>query len=579
MTTMVEMDRRLEKRFILIFIVFLAGFLRFYQLGVNPPSLDWDETSLGYNAWSLMQTGHDEFGNSWPLSIRSFGDYKPPLYTYMLIPSLKIFGKSEFAIRFPSALAGTLTVLVTYFLVLELFSTVQPTWAKGPSTFDRNHLALLSSFLLTISPWHLQFSRIAFEANLGLFFFVAGMWQFVKWLKGSGWSIFFVSLSFSLALMSYHSLRLVIPLILIADFIMYRNRIIQLISGSKFIVCISAIPAIATVLAISYTVFIQKVGQARFSETSIFTITKLLDTPKSRVERFNGNLLDRVVNQRYLIYAKQYISGYLDHYNLRFWLLDGDRIDRHRAPDVGLLYFWEFPFLAIGLFYALKLSLGFRGPFDRFDGLTTGFAQGKKSAQILIFWFLLAPAASAATGGTPSAVRSLVFLPTFQIFTAIGVVGVFGRVLELRRESLWKFLPFTFYLLPVTFEIARYFHQYYVHAPVEYATAWQYGYKQAVEQVLIGKETYDQIIMTTSYDQPYIYFLWYGNYDPGKWINGGAYNKGFDKFQFMKIEWQEMKMIPHALIVGTAKETGGASSAWEILYPNRTPAFVAVGTQ
>src|SRR3990167_11448577 len=100
-----------------LFIILVAGFLRCYRLGQVPPALDWDEASLGYNAWALLETGRDEFGNSWPLSIRSFGDYKPPIYTYLLIPSTKIFGRTEFAIRFPSALAGTLTVAVTYFLV------------------------------------------------------------------------------------------------------------------------------------------------------------------------------------------------------------------------------------------------------------------------------------------------------------------------------------------------------------------------------------------------------------------------------------------------------------------------------
>src|SRR3990167_4478936 len=121
MATMVKMVKRFEL-IGLILIVVVAGWLRFCRLGSVPPSLDWDEVSQAYNAESLLQTGRDEFGHSWPLSIQSFNDYKPPVYTYLLIPVLKVFGKTEFAIRFPSALAGTLTVLVTYFLVQELFT-------------------------------------------------------------------------------------------------------------------------------------------------------------------------------------------------------------------------------------------------------------------------------------------------------------------------------------------------------------------------------------------------------------------------------------------------------------------------
>src|SRR3989338_11677884 len=121
MVKMVGMVKKVEW-FLIIAIFVLAFALRFYKLGQIPSSLDWDEVSLAYNAQSLLQTGKDEFGNSWPLSIQSFNDYKPPVYTYLLIPVLKVFGKTEFAIRFPSALAGTLTVLVTYFLVKELLA-------------------------------------------------------------------------------------------------------------------------------------------------------------------------------------------------------------------------------------------------------------------------------------------------------------------------------------------------------------------------------------------------------------------------------------------------------------------------
>src|SRR3989344_3335383 len=139
----------------IISIIILAAGLRFYQLGSNPPSLDWDEASLGYNAYSIIRTGADEYGNAFPLlSIRSFNDYKPPMYVYSLIPSLLLFGKTDFAVRFPSALAGTLTVLVTYFLAKELFRR---------SLEIRNSkleiVPLLSAALLAISPWHLQFSR------------------------------------------------------------------------------------------------------------------------------------------------------------------------------------------------------------------------------------------------------------------------------------------------------------------------------------------------------------------------------------------------------------------------------------
>ena len=85
----------------LIGIVVLAFILRFFMLGQNPPSLNWDETSIGYNAYSILKTGKDEYGTSFPIEFRSFDDYKPPVYIYLDVLPVTIFGLTEFAVRFP----------------------------------------------------------------------------------------------------------------------------------------------------------------------------------------------------------------------------------------------------------------------------------------------------------------------------------------------------------------------------------------------------------------------------------------------------------------------------------------------
>src|SRR3989338_673758 len=112
----------LKNNLSLIFIIILATILRFYQIGQIPPSLDWDETAHGYNAYSILKTGRDEYGYKFPFSFRSFDDYKPPIYTYLVVPSVAIFGLNDFAVRFPSAALGTLAVIFTYLMVKELFS-------------------------------------------------------------------------------------------------------------------------------------------------------------------------------------------------------------------------------------------------------------------------------------------------------------------------------------------------------------------------------------------------------------------------------------------------------------------------
>jgi len=110
------------KRILLLAAIFLLALaIRTVNLGNHPPGLTWDEAGLGYNAYSILKTGRDEHGIFMPLIFKSFGDYKPGIYVYLTVPSIAVFGLTEFAVRFPSALAGTLTVLFTYFLAKELF--------------------------------------------------------------------------------------------------------------------------------------------------------------------------------------------------------------------------------------------------------------------------------------------------------------------------------------------------------------------------------------------------------------------------------------------------------------------------
>src|SRR5690349_428242 len=135
----------MKEKILLIFIILLAIILRFYALGSNPPSLDWDEASQGYNAYSILKTGKDEYGNFLPIAIRSFDDYKPPVYTYLIIPSVAVFGVTPFAVRFPAAFFGSLCIIFVYLLARYMEENVFGKKKIHP-------IALLSAFFLAISP-------------------------------------------------------------------------------------------------------------------------------------------------------------------------------------------------------------------------------------------------------------------------------------------------------------------------------------------------------------------------------------------------------------------------------------------
>src|SRR5574344_1679999 len=149
-----------------IIIVLIIAFL---IRGINlwsTPALNPDEAALGYNAYSLIQTGKDEHGASWPLHFKSFGDFKPGGYVYLALPFIKIIGLTPLAVRLPNLILSVLTILFLYKLILLLSKS--------------NALALLSAVVLTLSPWHIHFSRGAWESSAALSFIVIGTYFFFK---------------------------------------------------------------------------------------------------------------------------------------------------------------------------------------------------------------------------------------------------------------------------------------------------------------------------------------------------------------------------------------------------------------
>lgn len=539
------------------FVVIVAFVLRFYQLGNNPPSLDWDEASLGHNAYSILKTGADEYGNKWPIAFRSFDDFKPPAYVYLAVPSVALFGLTEFAVRSPSALFGVLTVLVTYFLVKELF--------KKNSHFNNpaSHVALLSSFLLAISPWHLQFSRAAFESNIGLFFFVLGTYFIVRGVRDGRFQIASFA-TFALSLYAYHSLRLVAPLFLFGLFVYWRRELWQ---NRKYVVIASVIAG-GMLLPLIGSFLVKGGGASRFSSVTILKPEGTLDysIKQLQFDKERGDSVGALLHNRRIVYVLTALKGYLDHWNFEFLFLRGDGIGRHHATAMGMLYLIEMPFVLAGIYFLFHKKI--------------------PNAPVLFWWFLVAPSASAITTGTPHPVRALVLLPTLQVFAATGIVFAFEYM---RQKHARLFIPFvTGFILLFLGNVVYYLHQYYVHTPVETSANWQYGYKQVFEEIRKVEAQYDKIIVTYRYDQPYIYYLFYGRVDPSwyqknwDYLGNGKIERDrriIGKYEFRNIDWENDKILENALLVGTPDEIPFVPKMIkEVRFLDGTVAFRIAGT-
>lgn len=517
---------------LLLLILVLAGFLRFWQLGKAPPSPDWDEAALGYNAYSIMETGRDEYGQSFPLILRSFDDYKPAIFVYLAMPAIKIFGLNTFAVRFPAALLGTIAVLLTFFLVKELFG-------RSPSAV-RNALAV--SFLLAISPWHLQFSRIAFESNIGLFFNILMALLFLKGLK-KPWLLVLAAFVAGLNIYVYQAEKIFTPLLALAMVLIWRKELLKL--PWKYLVLTVVVGAVSLLpfVYMSLTtpeIFIRAKGTSFAAD-----MTPFLSKTAERLLRDNQSqdYLGLILDNRRLTYIFAFLKGYLSHFNFNWLFITGDEA-RHHAPGMGLLYLWELPFLLFGIFSLV-------------------FAKISRKAKYLIFaWFLLAPIPAAFSSGAPHGVRTLRFLPMIQVFVAFGLIGFWQGI---KKKTIYLKIPIlTLVILFSLFNFVYFLNQYFVQQNYYHSQSWQYGYQEAIEEIEKIEADYQKIVVSNQpyLDQSYMFFLFYLQFDPvayqrtGGTISGGfaETHKGFGKYTFRPIEWEKEEKNSEILYVGRPED-------------------------
>ena len=457
-----------------ICVLFVFAFsLRIYRVGEVPPSLNWDEVSINYNAYSILKTGKDEWGKTFPLNFRSFGEYKLPAQIYASIPSVGLFGLNELGVRFTPAFYGALTVVVTFFLAKLLFSS--------------NSVGVVAAFLLAISPWHLQLTRGSFESSLSMFFTTLGIYFFVSYLKKKSIVLILSFLFFGLSFWTYNAARVFVPLFLLFLVVWYRKKIFPV--GKKEIGALLLLGLFFLPIVPS---FFSGEASARLRLVSI------VDDPGFvlRINEARGNLhlpspLPRLVHNKATHLISVVSKNYLAHYSPSFLFLKGAGHVQHHVQGIGELYFFEAPFLLLGLYFLIRKK--------------------HKFLPLLVGWVLLsAVPVSVTVDSIPHALRTLLVLPSYQLLTGFGIIAAMGAF-----QKNWQKLTFTVALGVAAFvSFLFYLDLYYRQYPVLYSRDWQYGYKQVVEYIKKNQDAYDEVVVTRHYGEPHIFLLFYLQYDP-----------------------------------------------------------------
>jgi 4-amino-4-deoxy-L-arabinose transferase-like glycosyltransferase len=176
-----------------------------FQLWVspsNPPGYHRDEAALSYNAYSIATTARDEDGALMPLFIRSYGDYKSPLYPYLLAGIFTITGPHKAVARWLSAVLGALAVLLLGLLAKRLTG--------------RTVVAVVVVVLAGLTPWPFELGRVALEVSTQpllitlLLLTLHRAWRRRTWTRREG---ALAGLLLGLLLYSYTGNRLLAPLL------------------------------------------------------------------------------------------------------------------------------------------------------------------------------------------------------------------------------------------------------------------------------------------------------------------------------------------------------------------------------
>jgi len=463
----------------LFLIILLAFILRIWQLGIVPPGLFGDEVDTGYQAFSILKTGKDYFGNLFPIHFQSYGDWRVPLYIYLDSLFVALFGLTELAVRLPAAILGTLAVLASFFLAEKVSQ-------------DKK-VSLMTAFLVAISPWHIHLSRGAFEAIFLTFLFPLATVFFLRALSsGKNRDFILTAFLFGLTPYAYNTPKLFLPLIILVLLAIYWKEI----GAQKKKLAIFLLVLGLVLIPMIWDTF-RGPGLARFHSLSIFNNET---TPERvRLARQNSSLspgLQTLLYNKVGFWFQDFTDNYLSSFSTQFLFITGDPSPRHSIEGRGELYLFELPFLLLG--------------FGLF--LYQAFKKKRKLAQFVLAFIFLTPFPAALTQkGGSHAIRLLAMIPWLQLITATGFIFCLQN---LRKK--WRKLFLAGVLVVVFSSLVGFVIHYFDLYPKTSGRWWNYGYREVFAYVNQVEDQYHQIYISPSWEPSVVYALFYSQYPPQK---------------------------------------------------------------
>lgn len=554
--------KKLLPYLIFTLIILIATFLRFYNLGSIPTSLTIDEVNNGYNAYSLLKTGKDEWGFKLPPYFKSTGDYDSPLLIYVTVPSVMAFGLTEFATRFPVALFSLLSIPVFFLLCKKYIFSKK-------SIF----ISLTSTFFFATSQWHIFYSRSDFEAVIALFFLLVNIYFLFQTLEKKSPVSLYLALFFAyLSTFSYHSNKIFAPLINFLFIGLNWKALFEIVSGEiknnkRRTIILSFVGIYLIYFFVKNYIF----GPGAARSAMVF-FTQDFDY-KIGIMRILGEHGMNILSLPLLFFF--WIKRFLEYFSLNFYAINSLGLTITGQPGSGVINIALLPLYLSGLASTF---------------IFLGSGSNKKTNLFLLGWLLIGFLPSSIANNSQHPLRCLNASVAVILFSTIGL-SVFIDYLK-RKSKKFIYLFIGIFIIIFSVDFVRFLDYYTIHYPYELSEYRQYGWKEMAIFARDHHTEYDNVYVDprfgtegrTSYGVPYLYFLFYSQYDPKTYHDNPlrkSFSSSFENYIFTEINWPEFDHSKNNLYIASpwslpAEVINSDKLKFKVLFLNQASGLYAV---
>lgn len=460
---------------IILYIILVVGFItRSVGININPKGLNVDEASSGYDAYSILEFGCDRNGNKFPVFLEAWGSGQNALYSYLMIPFIKLFGLNVITTRLPMVILGCISLIVWYNLLNEV---------------KNKKFAIIGLSFLVICPWNIMKSRWGLESNIFPDFVLYAIYFIVKFIKTNNVSkLYIASILLGISSYTYGTSYFFLPIfcIIMYIYLLYTKKVnIKNVILSFSIIFIIALPIMLYIIINTFDLNQIDLG--------IITIPKL---PVNRYEEqtsiFNGNILTKSI--------KNFVKS------LKLLLTQDDGLSWNCIPGFGLFYIISIPFLVYGIIYSIKNK-----------------EEIKKYESVIDIWFISSFLLMFVLNEVNiNRINVLIYPLIYYVINGIYIVVAKRNIIS---NSIILIVYIAFFVM-------------FMCSYIFLKPANNYTFVDNIKEVIeyVEKVKDRKIYIEYAFKEPYIYVLYYTKYNTHDFIDSVQYidNENLGKFDNIK---------------------------------------------